>query len=272
MTKPADLWRKAVAELNACNKENAVNEVRWILQSLGYNLYASEMQSEDIARFNDLIAKRKTLPLAYVLGETDFFGLTFKVDERVLIPRNDSEVVVQRALDLIPQNANYKIADFGTGSGALGLTIAANRPQTQVNCYDLSIDALKVAKANGEALGLNNASFIQADILEFIAGEFDLIISNPPYVTLDEMQTLTAEVLQEPRMALTDEGDGLRFYQAISQNARKMLKTGGYLVFEIGYQQCESVCEILKNLGYNEINSGVDAGNRPRYISARWGE
>ena len=215
-------------------------------------------------------------PLAYVLGQWDFYGMTLYVDKNVLIPRDDTCAVTALAIKhALFLNQTPRILDLCTGSGCIGLAIANRVKDAKVTLADISKDALAVAKKNVAAQKLTGrVSTIQADALADPApflGKFDLIISNPPYITSEEMTQLDHSVKDyEPHLALHGGDDGLDFYRSIAEKFRKALKPGGYLCFEFGMGQGDAVCTILENNGYTILERSRDYNDIERAVLARY--
>ena len=215
-------------------------------------------------------------PLAYVLGEWEFYGMTLTVNSSVLIPRDDTCAVT----DLAIQQALYlgdtpRILDLCTGSGCIGLAIAARVKDAKVTLADISRDALQVARKNVSAQKLSGrVTCVQADALEEPAaflGKFDLIVSNPPYITTREMRDLPHSVAGfEPGMALHGGDDGLVFYRSITEKYRSALKPGGYLCFEFGMGQGDAVCALLEDNGFTILERSRDYNERERAVLARY--
>lgn len=215
-------------------------------------------------------------PIAYVLGQWDFYGMTLHVDEHVLIPRDDTCAVTALAIQnaLFLQNTP-RILDLCTGSGCIGLAIASRVKDAKVTLGDLSREALAVAKKNIALQKLSGrVSCLQIDALKEPAaflGKFDMIVSNPPYVTTKEMEELPHSVKQfEPHMALHGGADGLDFYRAITKNFSHALKLGGFLCFEFGMGQGDGVCDILTAHGFTILERSKDFNDRERAVIARY--
>lgn len=203
-------------------------------------------------------------PLAYVIGEWYFYGLTFALNCDTLIPRPDTEHVVDYAIKLLPPGARF--VDFGTGSGCIALSILANRLDCTALLCDISQGALDCAKKNAETIGvIGRADFMLGDMTNTCLGEndsFDAIISNPPYIRRNVIDTLSVQVKHEPRRALDGGEDGLDFYRAIFEVQAKHLRPRGIMIFEIGYDQAEEMrelaashdygCEIFRDYGGND--------------------
>ncbi len=215
-------------------------------------------------------------PLAYILGEWEFYGLKLYVTPDVLIPRDDTvavaEIAIRQALFLDP---NPRILDLCTGSGCIGLAIASRVKDAKVTLADLSREALAVAKKNVSLHHMSGrVSCVQADALAeppAFLGQFDMIVSNPPYIDAKDMQTLEVSVKDfEPHMALSGGEDGLDFYRAIAEKYRQNLKPGGYLCFEYGEDQGDAVCEILAANGFTVRRRVNDYNGTERAVIAQY--
>lgn len=216
-------------------------------------------------------------PLAYILGEWEFYGLPMIVDSRVLIPRDDTcavtDLAIKRSIFL---EHNPRILDLCTGSGCIGIAIASKIPDAKVTLADISKDALTVAKQNVMKNRLSGrVAVIQTDALGKPAaflGKFDMIVSNPPYITTQEMEELPDSVSKfEPHLALHGGNDGLDFYRAIIENYTVLLKDGGCLCFEFGMGQGDDVCTLLEQKGYTILERAKDYNNRERAVIAQYG-
>ncbi|MEA5003555.1 MAG: peptide chain release factor N(5)-glutamine methyltransferase [Christensenella sp.] len=226
-------------------------------------------EQEDEIR--ELVAQRLTgKPVAYVIGEKYFYGRSFLVDERVLIPRYDTECVVQEALLLARENGYQTALDLCCGSGAIGVTLALEGSFERVFLSDVSQGALVVAKQNKEILaGDADIRFLQGDLFERVVEKTDLIVCNPPYISDHDYRGLETQVKKyEPRLALWADRDGYAFYERLAKEAPRYLNAGGALVLEIGDTQAERVCALLKENGFVKINTGYDLSGRPRFVSA----
>ena len=226
-----------------------------------------ELSEEKQREFEALLARReKREPLQYILGETEFMGLTFHVEPGVLIPRADTEIVCEQALMRLKPGA--RVLDIGTGSGALAISLAKLGKDVRVTAVDISDAALAIARANAECLSAD-VEFVKSDCFSVLKGEkFDMIISNPPYISGEEMKVLMPEVLLEPHLALFGGEDGLDFYRRISREAPEYLNDGGWLVFEIGWLQKDAVCAPLReNIG--EPFAERDYGGNWRVVGAK---
>ena len=215
-------------------------------------------------------------PLAYILGEWEFYGLTLQVNHDVLIPRDDSCAVTSLAIEhALFLNSAPRILDLCTGSGCIGLAVASRVKDAKVTLADLSKDALNVARKNVSAQRMGGrVTCVQADAMEKASsflGKFDMIISNPPYITDLEMTELPVSVKNyEPAMALRGGSDGLDFYRSITQNYQSALKPGGFLAFEFGMGQGDDVCRILRENHYNVLERKDDFNGRERAVIAQF--
>lgn len=210
-------------------------------------------------------------PIAYITGRREFFGLDLVVTPDVLIPRPETELLVELALEKIPHDADARIADLGTGSGAIALAIAHERPRARVLAADASAAALVVAQSNARRLGLANVEFVDSDWLAALAGrEFDLIASNPPYIALGDAHLDRGDLRFEPALALSSGSDGLDAIRTIARDARRHLARGGWLLFEHGYDQGAAVREILIAFGYADAATALDLEDRDRVTAARY--
>ena len=195
-------------------------------------------------------------------------GLDFTVNKDVLIPRPDTEILVEYVIAFIKQRGeNVNILDIGTGSGAIGLSIASQFNQSQVTLVDISHEALEVAKENAKRLNIANAQFVLSDCFESISDKYHIIVSNPPYIPAKDIEDLQIEVsTYEPRGALDGGIDGLDFYRRIATEAKEYLLKGSLLAFEIGYNQGNAVIEILKENDYKHVKKLKDLGGNDRIV------
>ena len=239
------------------------------------HLYASD----DVCKAMDSAVARILAgePLAYVLGEWDFYGMTLQVNKNVLIPRDDTCAVTALAIkNALFLDQSPRILDLCTGSGCIGLAIASRVKDAKVTLADISKEAIAVAKKNISNQKLSGrVTCVTADAMKppmpFL-GKFDMIVSNPPYITAQEMLELPDSVkCYEPHMALFGGDDGLDFYKAIAQNFRDALKSGGYLCFEFGMGQGDDVCRILENNGYTILERSRDYNDIERAVIAQYG-
>ena len=269
----AEALREGERYLAACEVEEARLDAELLLgKVLGLSrtaLYTDgvhELGGEDVDEFRALLARRgRHEPTAYILGEWGFRRLTLRVDPRVLIPRPETELVVERALAHIRDLEAPEVLDVGTGSGAIALAIADEHPGASVTAFDASDSALDVARENAEAAGLaDRVRLVPHDLTYgFGSRRFDLIVSNPPYVDPDEIDSLQPEVRDwEPRGALVGEG----LTQAVASEALAALEEDGALVLEVGAGQAPHVAELLEHCGYRDVTVTKDLAGIDRVV------
>ena len=212
------------------------------------------------ARINALFERRLSgEPIAYLLGEREFYGLTFKISPATLIPRPETELLVDLALQRISRQGTCRVLDLGTGSGAIALSIAHARPHAKVVAVDISPAALEVTQFNAQQLNLGNVRLLQSDWFTALRGEsFDIIVSNPPYIAVGDAHLAQGDVRFEPRIALVSGVNGLHDIQCICTAAKIYLNDPGWLLFEHGYEQAVQVRALLQQSGFVEIFSACD--------------
>ena len=273
-----------------------------------------EMTGQQSLRYEECISKREQrVPLQHITGEQEFMGLTFRVDENVLIPRQDTEILVEQALEILKKGqlprsgGKLHILDLCTGSGCILLSVLHYADKCDTGRYnagqcdpgmhdagkhdagkhdagdpadmpgdiegtgaDISEKALSIAGQNADALGIR-AKFIRGDLFENIRGKYGMILSNPPYIRSAEIDALQEEVrLHDPREALDGREDGLYFYRRITDEAREHLLPGGWLIFEIGYDQAEDVSGMMRSAGYAEVRVKKDLAGLDRVVYGRY--
>lgn len=217
------------------------------------------------AYFAAVQKRSNRIPLSHITGERDFFGYTFYVNENVLIPRQETEVLVEEVLKVCQ---GKRVLDLCTGSGCIAITIAKEGQPAKVAAVDISSEALDVAKQNATKLNAN-VSFIYSDLYEQVEETYDIIVSNPPYIKTKEIQDLMPEVrLHEPMLALDGMSDGLDFYRRIIKDAKRVLNPNGRIFFEIGYDQGEDVKALLMDGGFSEVKVLKDLTERDRVVCA----
>lgn len=239
-----------------------------------YTHYDQPLDEAELARYRALVQRRLAgEPVAYILGRKEFWSIDFEVDARVLVPRPDTETLVELGLEILSKlgaDRPYRVADIGTGSGAIAIALKKERPAADVFAVDASPDALAVAQAN--AARLNQAvTFVQGDLVAPLDGRFDLVVSNPPYIPSQEIDTLPAEVRNEPRMALDGGADGLDLVRRLVDGAGRVLADDGWLAMEIGAGQAETAMEILRQAGYREVGSRRDLAGIERVVFGQRG-
>jgi release factor glutamine methyltransferase len=224
---------------------------------------------EHTAMFESLAARRRAgEPIAYILGVREFYGRDFTVTPAVLIPRPDTELIVELALARAPHAA--RVIDLGTGSGCIPITLKLERPDLSVAALDISLDALAVATHNAAALQAD-IRFMQSDWLNAVVGEeFDLIVSNPPYIEVNDIHLSQGDLRFEPSGALTDGGNGLQHLSCIISQAKHHLIAGAWLLLEHGWDQGAACREILQTAGYTEVQTWRDLGDNDRVSGGIW--
>lgn len=273
--------RQALADGGACLAASQVPDARLdaalLLAAvtgkhhLGLSLDASALPTDQLACYGAFLARRAFgEPLQYILGEQAFYGYSFQVDMRVLIPRPETELLCERGLNWLSGRPNARVLDLCTGSGALAVTLALECPTARVSASDLSPDALAVARENARTLGAE-LSFYEGDLFEPLAGQcFDLIVSNPPYIERQALPVLQREVQREPRMALDGGLDGLDFYRRIAFDAPAHLHSDGALMLELGLAQAQPVADFLMDAGFDVEPAIRDYVGIDRILCARW--
>jgi release factor glutamine methyltransferase len=228
----------------------------------------AELDADAATTLGVLLARRAAgEPLAYLVGEREFHGLALHVTPDVLIPRPDTETLVDWALELLPADSAAAVADLGTGSGAIALALKNARPAARVTAVDASAAALAVARANGERLGLE-IEWLHSDWWSALAGRrFDLVLSNPPYI--EDGDAHLADLRHEPLEALTSGSDGLDAIRAILATAATQLEPGAWLLFEHGHDQAEAVCGLLTTAGFEAVQSRRDLAGHARCSGGR---
>jgi release factor glutamine methyltransferase len=244
-----------------------------VLRTARSGLYADGtrvLSEEETAAFERLVARREGRePVAYVLGEWGFRRLTVRVDRRVLVPRPETEVVVERCLALIRDRPEPLVLDVGTGSGAIALAVADEHPSAHVTGFEVSADALALARENVELTGLG-IELMRGDLFDGLpSGPWDAVVSNPPYVRPEEVESLSTEVREfEPRAALVGEGAT----EAVADAARKVLRPGGALVLESADGEAARIASLLRDLGYRDIRVTPDLTGRDRVVEGLLGK
>jgi release factor glutamine methyltransferase len=226
----------------------------------------------DQTRFGALLMRRERgEPIAYLTGQREFYGLEFLVTPDVLIPRPETELLVELALEQIPPDAPMRILDLGAGSGAIAITLAKLRPQAQVTAVDASAQALAIARQNADRLGAPNIRLLESNWFGELdeSSRFDLIVANPPYVAENDPHLAQGDVRFEPIMALTAGAEGLDAIRHIAQTSLRFLHARGRLLFEHGYNQEALARELLHSLGYRDIACYLDIGGQPRVSGGR---
>lgn len=230
------------------------------------------ISTEELSRYKTLLTRRAAgEPIAHLTGWREFWSLQLAVTADTLIPRPETEHLVELALEKIPLNTRWQIADLGTGSGAIALAIASERPECTLVATDQSEAALAVARNNAKRLGLNNIEFRQGDWLAPLKEQkFELIVSNPPYIPETDPHLQLGDVRFEPQSALTSGKQGLDDIETIARESRQHLKPGGWLIIEHGYDQGVEARAILESLSYHHVSTGRDLQGQDRLVLGQW--
>lgn len=232
-----------------------------------------DLTDEEYKRFKGLCAKRlEGMPVAYITGVKEFMSLNFAVRPGVLIPRPDTEIVVERAVLNCKKHAGViRVADVGCGSGAIGVSIAKYAENSLVTMIDITDDAVSVSKENARANGVEDrVNIIKGDLLTPVIDKtFDMVVSNPPYISTSVIHTLSRDVKDfEPLIALDGGDDGLKYYRRLVSQAKDCVDRDGSIILEIGYDEAEEVCAILSDNNFSHIEVIKDLGNNDRCVSA----
>lgn len=230
-----------------------------------------DLTDEEYKRFKGLCAKRlEGMPVAYITGVKEFMSLRFAVRPGVLIPRPDTETIVERAILNCKRHAGViRVADVGCGSGAIGISIAKYAENSIVTMIDISDDAVSMSKENARMNGVHDrVNIIKGDLLTPVMGEFfDMVVSNPPYISTSVINTLSREVKDyEPLISLDGGDDGLKYYRVLAAQAKDCVDKGGSIILEIGYDEAEEVCAILSANNFTDLEVIKDLGNNDRCI------
>ena len=276
LTKASDFFTKLELDTPRLDAEVLLAEV---LDKKRVDLYVDfdqPLQQEEIDRYRQLILKRKEgIPVAYLTGQQEFMSLDFKITADVLIPRPETEHLVEQTLEIIDkaytQQDKVKVVDVGTGSGAIIVSLAKlSAIELNALAIDISADALKIAKKNALKHKVKGyIDFKQGDLLEVVSDKVDIIVSNPPYISTDDMKNLPQDVKHEPVLALEAGDGGLKYYQAIIKQARDCLNKAGFIIFEVGQNQADSVSQLLKQEGFKDLEIIEDYSGIERIVLAR---
>jgi len=232
-----------------------------------YLNYDQPLLPEERENIKKAVIRRANLePLQYILEETEFYNTTLKTDRRALIPRHETELLVE---EIVKNNKPRNILDIGTGSGAIAISLAKRLPEARVTACDISDEALELARENAQKNGVS-VDLVNSDIFDKIIGRFDVIVSNPPYISKKEYAELQPEIRRfEPVIALVAEENGIYFYRKILEKAADYLTCEGKIYFEIGSKQAESITEIAKKNGYTNIIVKKDYNDFDRIVILR---
>lgn len=265
-------------EVRSAARDEARRETELLLLHVVHRprawLYAHGDEALEAAlaqRFRALVARHaQGEPVAYIIGTREFWSLELVVTPDVLIPRPETELLVELALQRIPQGGKVEIADLGTGSGAIALALARERPQAHVLATDASPAALAVARGNAERLGIGNVAFAQGDWCAALHGRrMDVIVANPPYIAANDLHLVRGDLRFEPPAALASGADGQDAIRTIVRDAPTHLAAGGWLLLEHGYEQGEAVRAALRKSGFVEVSTAHDLEQRDRVSAGR---
>ena len=273
--KVQELLIASQAKLRECGISDPIRDARLLLadclelRSQNLNLLNDSYISEiKISKFWRMVKERcKRKPVSKILGYRSFWGRDFEINENVLDPRGDTETLIELILDCKFEN----MLELGTGSGAIAITVLAERPEVTCVATDISEYALKTASTNSKRHCVESRlKLLHSNWFEKISGRFDVIVSNPPYISSEEYAQLSAEVVKyDPKISLTLGGDGLEAYREILSQALEKLNKNGYIFLEIGYTQANAVRHLFREAGFQQIKVHKDLGSRDRVISAK---
>jgi len=256
------------------------NELRMLLGHVLQREYAwliahdlDALDDSAAAQLETLVGRRVAgEPIAYLLGEREFYGRNFRCTPAALIPRPETELLVDVALTRIAPNESVRILDIGTGTGCIAITLALERPQASVTAIDVSPDALALARENAQRLGATNVEVVESNWFAALAddAQFDLIVSNPPYIVPGDAHLTQGDLRFEPAVALADAVDGLESYRQLLRGAGKHLHRGGWLVVEHGFDQGDSVPALFRAAGFAQVDMLRDLADMPRVTLGKW--
>ncbi|HDL8432179.1 TPA: peptide chain release factor N(5)-glutamine methyltransferase [Yersinia enterocolitica] len=230
----------------------------------------TQLTAEQLAVLEPLAARREQgEPIAYLVGEREFWSLPLSVSSATLIPRPDTECLVEQALAHLPVTP-CRILDLGTGTGAIALALASERPDCAVMGVDIKADAVALARHNAKKLAINNVDFLQSSWFDSVSGRFTLIVSNPPYIDANDPHLNEGDVRYEPHSALVAEAEGIADLVEIIRQSPAYLEVGGWLMLEHGWQQATAVQKLLNNSGFSAVMTYKDYGNNDRVTLAQW--
>ena len=272
-----EAYNNTKKRLAAAGIEDAVFEAKAIIRHItglsNNEILTNYMNNLTEFQENNLTAimrqREIRYPLQYIFGNWGFYKYKFNVGVGVLVPRSDTEILVEAASDFLKDKANPKVLDLCAGSGCIGISLAKDYPDSAVVMVEKYEEAARYIEQNIKLNEAYNTLLLMGDVLEGEgSGEYDLIVSNPPYIPVDELSEMNAETKYEPETALLCEGDGLLFYRTISEKYKSSLVDGGMLAFEVGFTQADKVVEILNQNGYKNIQKIKDYNGIERVVTA----
>ena len=275
LEKSIEYLEKNNVEENKLIAEIIISNILNVDRMMLFTKYREIVSDNDIEKIREYLKKiaKDKLPLQYLLNEQEFYGRKFYVNKGVLIPRQDTEILVEKAINIVKDKKieTPKILDIGSGSGVIGITMALEIENSKVLGIDVSDVAIEISNKNREILKAKNIKIVKSNLFENVSfKEFDIIISNPPYISRDEIDVMSENTLTwEPEEALFAENEGLYFYNEICDKGYEYLQKEGYLLFEIGYKQGEKVKTIMEKKGYKEIEIIKDLQGLDRVVVGR---
>ena len=275
LEKSIEYLEKNNVEENKLIAEIIISNILNVDRMMLFTKYREIVSDNDIEKIREYLKKiaKDKLPLQYLLNEQEFYGRKFYVNKGVLIPRQDTEILVEKAINIVKDKKikTPKILDIGSGSGVIGITMALEIENSKVLGIDISDVAIEISNKNREILKAKNIKIVKSNLFENVSfKEFDMIISNPPYISRDEIDVMSENTLSwEPEEALFAENEGLYFYNEICDKGYEYLQKEGYLIFEIGYKQGEKVKTIMEKKGYKEIEIIKDLQGLDRVVVGR---
>jgi release factor glutamine methyltransferase len=273
----SEMLRTATRELQATSSTPRLDAEVLVMHACGLNRSRlvthgrDALTDEQQRRLEKLLAQRRQgIPIAYLTGTREFWSLEFTVSPATLIPRPETELLVEKALALVPRDAEWTIADLGTGCGAIALALAKERPHCRVIATDISPQALEVARSNAMKFGLTNIEFREGNWFEPLNDmQLDMIVSNPPYVRANDTHLDQGDVRFEPELALAAGPDGLDAIRRIALSARERLNPAAWILLEHGWDQAAAISRLLHGLGYRNIVCYPDLSGRDRITACR---
>lgn len=275
-----EAYNSTKKKLEAAGIEDFIFEAKQIIKHItGLNaaqILANYTRKLSEYQQNNLIAlvhqREVRYPLQYIFGEWDFYGRSFTVGPGVLVPRADTEILIEHSLEYLKQCENAEVLDLCAGSGCIGITIAKEKADTKVLMVEKYDEALRYAQKNIERNGADNAECIKGDIFDSAAADkkYSLIVSNPPYIPKSEMSDISPEAKFEPETALLAEDNGMQFYKAIINNYKNSLQNGGMMSFEVGINEYKAVSELFCDAGFKDITVKKDLNGIERVVSGKF--